>query len=101
MTTRKYRSFSDPGHGWLRVPHTDLDALGISDQISTYSYQNGDWVYLEEDCDLTLFMKTADKAGWTVAMTHTTSNNPSSIRNFHHYQKPRRPFIGQQPLTLD
>ena len=28
---------SDPGHGWLKVPHRLLAELAIADQITTYS----------------------------------------------------------------
>lgn len=49
----------DPGHGWLRVPRTELTELGILDKISSYSYQtdDGKFVFLEEDCDLTLYVE--------------------------------------------
>jgi hypothetical protein len=42
-----YRYIQDPGHGWIEVPRAELNALGIARQISLYSYQLGDWVYLE------------------------------------------------------
>jgi hypothetical protein len=48
---------SDPGHGWAKVPRAILRTLGIEEKISRYSYQRGDWVYLEEDCDMSLFHK--------------------------------------------
>ena len=41
----------DPGHGWLRVPLTDIALLGLEDQITPYSYIEGPYAYLEEDCD--------------------------------------------------
>jgi hypothetical protein len=47
---------SDPGHGWLEVPLTDIAALGIEGQISPYSYINGRFAYLEEDCDYAVYM---------------------------------------------
>ena len=46
---------SDPGHGWLEVPITLAEELGITNQISSYSYTDGWNVFLEEDCDATLF----------------------------------------------
>lgn len=42
---------SDPGHGWLRVPLTDIAALGIEADISEFSFIDGRYTYLEEDCD--------------------------------------------------
>jgi hypothetical protein len=50
-----YKFISDPGHSWLEVPLTELHALGIANKISSYSYQTGDLVYLEEDCDAAIF----------------------------------------------
>jgi hypothetical protein len=61
QTSKPYIFTSDPGHGWLRVTNAELKALGIAGQISHYSYTNGRYAYLEEDCDLELFMKAK---GW-------------------------------------
>jgi len=52
----KYRFISDPGHAWLEVPRAELVELGILNKVSQYSYQHGDMVYLEEDCDAGLFI---------------------------------------------
>ena len=49
-----YIFFSDPGHGWLRVKKTEIEP--IKDKISPYSYMNGEYVYLEEDCDAPIFL---------------------------------------------
>ena len=59
-----YRFISDPGHGWLEVPLSELVELGIAQEISSFSYQSkdGNLVYLEEDCDLGRF---ADAKGWS------------------------------------
>ena len=35
----------DPGHAWLRVPLMEIAQLGIEDQISAYSYINGNYAY--------------------------------------------------------
>lgn len=54
-----YSFLSDPGHGWLKVPFSDLLAVGLDlSKISTFSYYD-EWrdnVYLEEDCDLSIFV---------------------------------------------
>jgi len=47
---------SDPGHGWLRVPLADIAALGIEGDISEYSFIDGRFAYLEEDCDYGRFV---------------------------------------------
>ena len=52
--SKTYIFTEDPGHGWLRVPLAELEP--IKDQISSYSYINGNYAYLEEDCDAGKFM---------------------------------------------
>ena len=54
---------TDPGHGWLSVKRSDLRELGIAYDITPYSYQNGDRVYLEEDCDANKFLVAAESSG--------------------------------------
>lgn len=53
-----YTVFSDPGHAWGRVSLDELQRLGIVDRISEYSYMDTEsgLAYLEEDCDLPLFL---------------------------------------------
>jgi len=56
----KYNFYSDPGHGWLRVPLQDIMDLDLVDKITKYSYMNATgsniYVYLEEDLDAQSFM---------------------------------------------
>lgn len=52
-----YKFYSDSGHGWLAVKKQDLVDLGIFNQVTNYSYIKGNTVYLEEDCDASLFFK--------------------------------------------
>ena len=59
--TKSYKFHSDPGHGWLQVPRSEIGKLGIEDEISSYSYQCRDSVYLEEDCDLYRFVKAYER----------------------------------------
>lgn len=83
LTVNKtYRFFEDPGHGWLEVTRQELNELGISDRISSYSYQKDGLVYLEEDCDATLFCQAK---GWDKAPQLTIVH--SSPRNFQSYTK--------------
>ncbi len=57
----RYIKHEDPGHGWLEVGRHELERLAIRDDISSYSYQRGDRVYLEEDCDMTTFLEALNK----------------------------------------
>lgn len=56
MYDARYVRFHDPGHSWLAVEKKELETLGIADQISEYSYMKGELAYLEEDCDMNLFL---------------------------------------------
>jgi len=53
----KYHLTSDPGHGWLHVKRAELERLGIAGQITSCSYQRGAMTYLEEDRDMTTFIR--------------------------------------------
>jgi len=63
VTDKIYVFHSDAGHGWLAVKRKELIALGILDKISTCSYQRGNTVYLEEDCDAALFIEAMNAIG--------------------------------------
>jgi hypothetical protein len=81
-----YRSYSDPGHGWVRVPIAVLKTLGIADKVTHYSYQRGDYAYLEEDCDMSLFIKAFNELnGRDPVFKHHSGNNYSKIRGYNHY----------------
>ena len=79
-----YTKHDDPGHGWLEVDRAELHKLGIADKISGYSYQHEDKVFLEEDCDITLFLKAKESAGEPVDI-ETRHEDPTPIRNYASY----------------
>lgn len=60
--TSVYTFFSDSGHGYLEVPLTELKRLGIDKDISSYSFTRNGLVYLEEDCDYSVFIDAKAKA---------------------------------------
>jgi hypothetical protein len=76
---------ADPGHGWLKVRRSVVRRV-LGDQfhqITPFSHQRGDFLYLEEDCDAGLFLRTAETKGFVAdirEMTH--SNQGSRIRNY-------------------
>jgi hypothetical protein len=74
----------DPGHGWAVVPWSLIDALCIANKISSYSYQDFGYAYLEEDCDLPLFIRAMEDRGDTVTLIeHRTER--TKIRNLQSY----------------
>lgn len=56
-------AYSDGGHGWAKVKRAELEKLRIADLISPYSYERGEWAYLEEDCDLNTYCQALHRAG--------------------------------------
>ena len=78
----KIKFYSDPGHGWGAVKRKVLFDLGIADKISLYSYQKGDTVYLEEDCDLAELVRALKLKGEPVEWNERSTNNYSPIRNY-------------------
>ena len=74
-----YLFHSDPGHGWLQVKRQELKDLGILDKISNYSYQKRGDVYLEEDCDYSLFVERMKELGKPFEIKEINSQTKDSI----------------------
>lgn len=82
MNAKTYVYHTDPGHGWLAVKRNELLALGILNEVSDYSYQQGQTVYLEEDWDAPLFIR-AYMARYGIAPVMRDSYQKSSpIRGY-------------------
>lgn len=84
----KFNIYADPGHAWCKVPMSLLVKLNIADKVSTYSYQRGDSVYLEEDCDLSLLINALKSKGKTVEFKEFHTNRTSKIRGYNYYVPP-------------
>lgn len=84
-TTIKLLSYSDSGHGWLRVPHKMLAKLGISALITPFSYMRTEYAYLEEDHDMTTFLLAMERIGKKVEFVHRNTNRMSRIRKYSYY----------------
>lgn len=78
---KQYNFYSDAGHGWLAVKRAELVRLGIIGKISSFSYQRGKTVYLEEDCDASLFYGAKKKA-----------NEPFEVKEKHQDRSPIRSY---------
>jgi hypothetical protein len=76
---------ADPAHGWAEIPLDLIQELGISGQISRYSYRRGENAYLEEDCDLALFMRGAESKGWIIKFIEHHSNHDSVVRSYQRF----------------
>ena len=77
--------YSDPGHAWAKVRKSVLTNLGIADKVSSYSYQRGDYAFLEEDCDLSLLMQALHDHGTALRFVEKRTNKQSRIRNYERY----------------
>ena len=79
---------SDPGHGWLKVRRSMARRV-LGDQfrqITPFSYQRGEFLYLEEDQDAGFFLRTAETKGFVVDIREmTNSNQESRIRHYDHF----------------
>jgi hypothetical protein len=85
MKTKIYDFYCDPSHGWLKVKLSELNKLGIGHKISHCSYTKGEYAYLEEDCDASLFLEEQKKRGVEIKVREHNSNKSSVIRNYQHY----------------
>jgi hypothetical protein len=63
MEAKTFTYYMTERHGYVETTRAYLRKLKISKLISPYSRQSGNKVYLEEDSDLTLFIKRHTVAG--------------------------------------
>lgn len=98
----KRKFHSDPGHGWLEVKYRELKDLGIEDKISSYSYIKGDAVYLEEDCDASVYLNAMKAKGNEVEFIEL--NEPkdySKIRDYKSYNMINHPVQFEDVLKKE
>lgn len=75
----------DPGHGWLIVTKAELAQVGLTEaDITPYSYQRGDLIALEEDCDLSTFIE-AYRARFDFVPLIEVVHNGGAIRGWPGY----------------
>ena len=83
---RKFIAYEDPGHGWVKVSRFLLLKLGIENKITSYSYQKGDYVYLEEDCDFSTFYDAMSKADKVIQVVSRHTDKQSKIRSYESFK---------------
>lgn len=77
--------YSDPGHAWGKVKRDVLHNLGIAKDITHYSYQRGEYVFLEEDQDLPRLCQALNERGTRVKFVEKNTDNHSRIRTYQRY----------------
>ena len=83
---KKLMMFEDPGHGWCRVRRAEKLFQKVAKEITSYSYQRCDYVYLEEDYDLGLYYKACVEAGYEIEWVYNVARERmSKIRSYQHY----------------
>jgi hypothetical protein len=82
----KLNVYNDPGHGWVAIKRDVLIKLGIEHKVSYYSYQRGQTVYLEEDCDASLLIGAARDAGTTLEFNEKYCDRHSPIRSYAQFK---------------
>ncbi|MFA6619459.1 MAG: hypothetical protein WCT23_10395 [Candidatus Neomarinimicrobiota bacterium] len=82
--------YSDSGHAWLQVPRVELAQLGILEQISGYSYELDGMVYLEEDCDMPIYIEALPEAERTGIIYDWEDVDSSPIRNYPRFSGGKR-----------
>lgn len=78
--------YSDPGHSWGKVRRDVLHNLGIANNISSYSYQRGEYVYLEEDCDLSTLCMALNQRNTRIKFVEKHTDRESRIRSYERYK---------------
>ena len=84
MKTLSFDVYNDPAHGWIKVRRNTAKRLMDIDfvRLSSFSYQRGEWLYLEEDCDATLFISCLKSQNITPMFRIHHSNKYSRIRTY-------------------
>jgi hypothetical protein len=78
--------YNDPSHAWGKVKRKVLDNLGVAQEISSYSYQYKDNVYLEEDADLLLVCRhLLFNSDVQIKFVEKHTNRDSRIRSYERY----------------
>jgi hypothetical protein len=75
-----------PGHGYLRVPLSDLEFLDIENQITPFSYKNATHAFLEEDCDYETYMTAMADKGIVVKVVERGA--PTGLHSFGAFPPP-------------
>jgi hypothetical protein len=87
MKTRTFPVYSDPGHAWVKVHIPFLVRIigpGWRKHFTSFSYQRGAYVYLEEDQDARTLIDWCRAAGITPVFKEgsSCSTRYSRIRNY-------------------
>jgi hypothetical protein len=79
----RFTLYYDAGHGWLAVTEAEAALVGLTEgDFSAYSYKFGDTLYLEEDLDAGVFIRTWEAYRGEVLIHAVDQGSYSPIRNY-------------------
>ena len=81
----KITYFNDGGHGWYSVKRSKLESMGVLGKVSGFSYQKGESVYLEEDCDAGLFFNNLTEEEKQSIKVIESYSDRSPVRNYERF----------------
>lgn len=81
----KFKVYADPGHAWCAVKRSFLRQLGLLGKVSSFSYQKGNTVYLEEDCDLSLLVNELKIREISFEFIEKHTNRQSPVRSYDRF----------------
>jgi len=82
---RTFEYMSDPQHGWIKVKITFLASVfggSWRSFFTSFSYERGGYVYLEEDKDALTFIKRLDSLNIDYKFRERPAQQLSRIRNY-------------------
>ena len=85
MRTKLFTYYTDPAHGWVKVPKKLIVDLNIGDKISKYSFVRNNHVYLEEDMDFMTFETAMKHHNRQFNLTVKHTNRSSKLRSYDSY----------------
>jgi hypothetical protein len=79
--------YSDPGHAWLKVRKSQANKASVymGEKISSFSYQRGEFVFLEEDCDLGIYVRYLEAIKRPYKFVEHHTDKSSKIRGYQNY----------------
>lgn len=78
---------NDGGHGWYAVKRRKLESMGLLDKVSGFSYERGQTIYLEEDCDASLFFNALSEDEKQQIKIVDSYRHVSPIRSYYRFTK--------------
>lgn len=82
---KKFLFYSDPAHGYLRVPLSVLKDLGLFHKISPFSFMSSRYAFLEEDMDANTFKEAWEAEGNTFNIVHKVIDHMAGCRQYNRF----------------